>query len=69
MTFNLDFALFYAYTLALFAFALLWLTTQLVHAVNQHLRAMRAARHLAAQRKIQPERPRTVTRLEAFTRL
>jgi hypothetical protein len=66
MTFNLDFALFYAYTLALFAFLAIWLISQLGRALVTSVRSWRATRRPP---RLQPRAGRALTRLEAFTRL
>lgn len=69
MTFNLDFALFYAYTLCLFAFLIFWLIPELFRAITESIRSRIAARKgLPGQGSATP--PRTAqTRLEAFTRI
>ncbi len=66
MTFSLDFALFYAYTLCLFAFLLFWLVPQLVRAVFDTIRSRAKQR---SQGTVLPQAPprRPQTRLEAFT--
>ncbi len=67
MTFNLDFALFYAYTLCLFAFLTFWLIPELFRAVTESLRIRLEARK-GNQAASDPPRA-AQTRLEAFTRI
>ena len=67
MTFNLDFALFYAYTLCLFAFLVFWLIPELFRALAISIRTRIARRQLDRQGPSEP--PRVTTRLDAFTRI
>jgi hypothetical protein len=66
MTFNLDFALFYAYTLCLFSFLLFWLIPQLIRAFAESIGSWnRARKGLDAGVNSRPSRP-PQTKLEAF---
>ena len=66
MTFSLDFALLYAYTLCLFAFLLFWLIPQLFRAVRETIQSRLEQRSQRAKLAgSPPSRPQT--RLEAFT--
>ena len=67
MTFDLNFALFYAYTLALFAFIILWLAPALVRALIASARDRKGAGSSRPEAR-DLARERAVTRLEAFTR-
>jgi hypothetical protein len=71
MMFNLDFALFYAYTLCLFAFLVFWLIPQLFRAFVGSHRRLSPAPFLGAEvGASEGEPPRSPqTRLEAFTRI
>ncbi|MFT3928100.1 MAG: hypothetical protein QM778_36565 [Myxococcales bacterium] len=68
MTFNLDFALFYAYTLCLFAFLAFWMIPQLFTALRDATRDWIERRRNPGGRAPRPSRP-SETRFEAFTRI
>lgn len=67
MTFNLDFALFYAYTLCLFAFLLFWVVPRLFRAVMGSGSLGYTAREIHAEEAPASDAVHR-TRLEAFTR-
>ncbi len=66
MTYSLDFALFYAYTLGLFAFLLFWAAPRLFRAIfSPTLGSTPAGQDNETAPRIEPS---PQTRLEAFTR-
>jgi len=68
MTFNLDFALFYAYTLCLFAFLAFWMIPELFRAITASVRNRVAGRQARLTGEPLPSHP-AETRFEAFTRI